>query len=154
MRRERRMPSTRATWYGLVLAVVIATLPAASWGQAEQGKSAEEILDHLLGGERGIGGVRQEARAGGQTAARIAVPIQFEFNSAEISATSAEQMQQIAQALRDPRLSTARVRVEGYTDNIGSDAYNLRLSQQRAAAVKRYLVEKEGVSAEHLEAKG
>jgi outer membrane protein OmpA-like peptidoglycan-associated protein len=129
-------------------------LPVLTWAQDAEKKSAEEILDRLLGSDRGIGGVREEARPGKATAARIAVPIQFEFNSAQISPASAEQMGQIAQALRDPRLSTARVRVEGYTDNVGSGAYNLRLSQQRAEAVKRYLVEKEGIAAASLDAKG
>jgi OOP family OmpA-OmpF porin len=33
-----------------------------------------------------------------------------------------------------------KIVVEGHTDSIGSDAYNMKLSRQRAEAVKRYLV--------------
>lgn len=42
------------------------------------------------------------------------------------------------------------VRVTGYTDRIGSDAYNKRLSQRRADAVKDYLVD-QGIAAKRIE---
>jgi outer membrane protein OmpA-like peptidoglycan-associated protein len=43
--------------------------------------------------------------------------------------------------------------VEGHTDNTGSDSYNLKLSQQRADAVRQYLLAK-GISGTRIEAKG
>ncbi|MEA3008244.1 MAG: hypothetical protein QOI94_3513 [Acidobacteriaceae bacterium] len=46
-----------------------------------------------------------------------------------------------------------KVQVEGYTDNIGSDQYNLTLSQQRGDAVRAYLVS-QGVSPENITATG
>jgi OmpA-OmpF porin, OOP family len=46
-----------------------------------------------------------------------------------------------------------RVRIEGYTDNIGSAAYNMKLSLRRANAVKDYLIKK-GVSKESLSTEG
>ncbi len=46
-----------------------------------------------------------------------------------------------------------RIEVAGHTDSQGSDAYNLKLSQQRADAVRSYLIEK-GVAADRLVAKG
>ncbi len=42
--------------------------------------------------------------------------------------------------------------LEGHTDNVGSDEYNMGLGQRRADAVKRYLVE-QGVAAERIETK-
>jgi OmpA-OmpF porin, OOP family len=45
------------------------------------------------------------------------------------------------------------VRITGYTDRIGTDAYNNRLSEKRAASVKDYLVRK-GVAANRLSALG
>ena len=49
--------------------------------------------------------------------------------------------------------SIEHVRITGYTDRLGSEAYNLKLSQRRAEAVKAYLVRK-GVAARRLVAVG
>jgi OOP family OmpA-OmpF porin len=46
-----------------------------------------------------------------------------------------------------------KVEVAGHTDSRGSDEYNLNLSQQRAEAVRNYLISK-GVAADRLTAKG
>jgi OOP family OmpA-OmpF porin len=48
--------------------------------------------------------------------------------------------------------SDVRIEIAGYTDNQGSRAYNLRLSQKRAESVRNYLISK-GVPAENIEAK-
>ena len=47
-----------------------------------------------------------------------------------------------------------RIRIEGHTDSEGEDAYNQQLSEQRATAVRSYLVEKYGVAAQRLETAG
>jgi outer membrane protein OmpA-like peptidoglycan-associated protein len=46
-----------------------------------------------------------------------------------------------------------KVRVEGHTDSKGSDAYNIKLSQRRANAVRDYLIA-HGVEADRLVAVG
>ena len=46
------------------------------------------------------------------------------------------------------------VTVEGHTDSQGSDAYNEKLSQQRAEAVKQVLITKFGIAADRVTAKG
>jgi outer membrane protein OmpA-like peptidoglycan-associated protein len=47
-----------------------------------------------------------------------------------------------------------KVEIQGHTDNVGSADHNLDLSQRRADAVRRWLVEQGGVESSRLEAKG
>lgn len=46
-----------------------------------------------------------------------------------------------------------KLELDGFTDSIGSDAYNLRLSEQRADSVRAYLIE-QGVSPDNVSSKG
>jgi OOP family OmpA-OmpF porin len=44
--------------------------------------------------------------------------------------------------------------VEGYTDSVGSEAYNQQLSQRRADAVRQVMVDEYGVAADRVSAVG
>lgn len=77
--------------------------------------------------------------------------ITFTTSSARLTGESTATLDRVAASLNEsPDLS---VRIEGHTDNIGLPASNLTLSQQRADAVKTYLVTK-GISADRLTATG
>ncbi|NOY91279.1 MAG: OmpA family protein [Deltaproteobacteria bacterium] len=79
--------------------------------------------------------------------------IQFRTNRARIRhGRSPRILQAIATILRQ-HPEYAHVRIEGHTDNQGNEARNIRLSQQRADAVKAALV-RLGVDAGRLEAQG
>ncbi len=56
-------------------------------------------------------------------------------------------------ALLQANPAVTNVRISGYTDRLGSDAYNLKLSQRRADAVKTYLVGK-GIDGSRLTTMG
>ncbi|PIS47449.1 MAG: hypothetical protein COT17_03415 [Elusimicrobia bacterium CG08_land_8_20_14_0_20_51_18] len=65
-------------------------------------------------------------------------PIDFEFNSAELKASSYELLDKVFEILdKYPKL---KLIVEGHTDDVGGDAYNKKLSLMRADAIKTYLV--------------
>jgi OOP family OmpA-OmpF porin len=75
----------------------------------------------------------------------------FEFNSTQLTAPAQHTLDEVAAALlTQPELN---VEVQGHTDSIGTDAYNLGLSQRRAESVKAYLINR-GLSAAVLTAKG
>lgn len=74
-------------------------------------------------------------------------PINFKYNSDEISSDSLENIQKVADALK--KYPNATVRAAGYTDSLGNETYNLDLSQRRAKAVALQLV-KDGVKAENV----
>ena len=77
--------------------------------------------------------------------------VNFEFNSAELTHGSYAVLDDVAASLKD--WPEVRVEVGGHTDYMGDDAYNQRLSERRAAAVRDYLISK-GVAADRLTAKG
>lgn len=90
-----------------------------------------------------------------QTVAALSTDTLFPYNRgriADISPAGKKHLRQLAKTMRQKHHS-AKVQVIGYTDYLGSNAYNQRLSQQRANSVKRFLV-KQGVNAKYLSAMG
>ncbi len=85
-------------------------------------KQAAEIKDALT------------ARKGMQ---QIDLTVNFDFNSDTLTLQGRQQLEQAALALQG--MGTARILVQGHTDNVGSDDYNLKLSDRRAQAVVREL---------------
>ena len=73
--------------------------------------------------------------------------IRFDFNKADIKAEFVPVLDEAVAVLQ--KHPGKKVGIEGNTDAIGSDAYNEKLGMRRAAAVKKYLVEK-GISADNL----
>ena len=78
--------------------------------------------------------------------------IAFETNSAEISSSSHELLHEIADLLlRSPDIEL--VEIQGHTDDHGDRARNQQLSEERAAAVRAWLITG-GVDAARLQARG
>jgi OOP family OmpA-OmpF porin len=77
--------------------------------------------------------------------------INFDFDKSNIKSEFRPVLDEAAQILADN--PSVRVTIEGHTDSIGSDAYNQRLSERRASAVRRYLVSK-GVAEDRLDVVG
>jgi len=75
---------------------------------------------------------------------------QFDFNKATLRPDGRAAVRTAADTLRGTK---ERVLVTGYTDSVGSDAYNLRLSERRANTVRDALVA-EGIAADRITTKG
>ncbi len=81
----------------------------------------------------------------------IVKDLKFDYNKWDIKPEYYSSLDQVVRVLEmNP---TIKVELHGHTDSIGSDAYNLQLSQKRANAVRDYLVAK-GISADRVTAKG
>ncbi len=75
----------------------------------------------------------------------------FDFNKYTLKPIAREKMAKVSGILLAyPGL---KIQLEGHTDSIGSDDYNMKLSQERADSVRQYLVQ-EGVPAESVTAVG
>lgn len=77
--------------------------------------------------------------------------VNFDFDKSTLKPTATAALDQVVADLR--RQSDVRYEIIGFTDSIGSDAYNQGLSERRAAAVRDYLVA-HGVAVAQLTASG
>lgn len=80
--------------------------------------------------------------------------ILFDFNQAELKPAMHDKLKKTADIVREYQDHNVKVFVEGHTDDIGSKAYNLELSEKRAQMVMRYLVEEEAVPSSVIIMKG
>lgn len=107
-----------------------------------QGKAADNGTgESRLGSSKGfIIGARTEPKASvGQPG--ISLPILFENASSELrnDQNTRQILENIFRALQNQNL---KIIIEGHTDALGSKAYNISLSKQRAATVKNYLLKR------------
>ena len=77
--------------------------------------------------------------------------IYFQISKFDLLPTSYPQLDQLVKLLQDS--PKAEIRIEGYTDSVGDFDENVKLSLDRANAVKKYLVSK-GIDSAKIEAKG
>ena len=120
----------------------------------------EALSDHIMELNEAFGIARDETREAQSTADRALsrvdltdqrvsaldeyreaqlLIIQFEFDSADLSATAKAQLDGLASQTMDSKGFLIEVR--GFASSDGDDVYNIRLSQRRAELVMRYLVE-------------
>ncbi len=66
-------------------------------------------------------------------------PIYFKYKSAEITVRAAIELEKVIAVLK--KYPDIKIHIKAHTDCIGSDAYNLKLSEQRAQATMKYLIE-------------
>ena len=79
--------------------------------------------------------------------------VQFDFDKSVIKPEFYPILDEAAAELQKPACAKKNVTIEGNTCNMGSDKYNQKLSEKRAAAAKQYLVGK-GLSADRFTAVG
>lgn len=87
-----------------------------------------------------------------ETVIRIPDQVLFDFDSSKLRQDAYPVLEEIAKSLNNSE--GYEVKIEGHTDSKGSDSYNMKLSQERAEAVRKALVDRYGVSPNILTAVG
>ncbi|CDZ94205.1 outer membrane protein [Pseudomonas saudiphocaensis] len=83
---------------------------------------------------------------------RVELDVKFDFDRAVVKQDSMADIQNLADFMKQyGQTSTV---VEGHTDSVGTDAYNQRLSERRANAVRDVLVNQHGLDASRVDAVG
>ena len=84
---------------------------------------------------------------------RLSIFVYFDFESAELKAQGRAQLIEMAQTMLSPQHRDRVFLIEGHSDTLGSEAYNLGLSQRRAEEVRTFLAF-QGIKSDRLQIKG
>ena len=84
----------------------------------------------------------------------LSLEVYFDFDSASLSEEARQQLYPVGQALQSNELANLEFTLEGHTDAMGDDTYNLSLSELRARAVMEFFVEEFQLSPERVAAYG
>lgn len=100
---------------------------------------------------RGIRRIRPARKKSANTVAKkvakqVGLMINFRHDSTDIVPESLPYLDRVAGMMKMDRIASKGLIIEGHTDATGSEAYNQRLSERRAEAIKRYLVESHGIA--------
>lgn len=84
----------------------------------------------------------------------ISLQVLFEYDSDALTSRAKIQLDPVGRALASGELKGLRFKIEGHTDVVGSEEYNIDLSRRRANTVKQYLIHQYGIAASALEIEG
>lgn len=83
---------------------------------------------------------------------RVELDVKFDFDKDQVKRDSYSDIQNLAEFMKQfPQTATT---VEGHTDSVGSEAYNQKLSERRANAVRNVLVNELGVEGNRVDSVG
>ena len=133
---------TGSTARGAIIGAVIGGAAGAIIGH-QMDQQAKELQQDIPGATI--------SRVGEGIAVTFASGILFPFNSTEILSDGKTNLTSLANSLE--KYPNSDILIVGHTDSVGTDAYNLDLSQRRAAAASAYL-QSQGVPASRLHATG
>lgn len=85
----------------------------------------------------------QVKETGQEIRIELAADVLFDFNKADLRPAAQKTLHEAAGIIQDR--AKGAVRIEGHTDSKGNDVYNQKLSEARAASVKAWFIDKEGL---------
>ena len=133
---------TGSTARGAIIGAVVGGAAGAVIGH-QMDQQAKELQQNIPGATI--------TRVGEGIAVSFPSGILYPFNSTEILPAGKDNLRQLATSL--DKYPNSDVLIVGHTDSVGTDAYNLDLSQRRALAASAYL-QSLGVPAARLQTQG
>jgi outer membrane protein OmpA-like peptidoglycan-associated protein len=111
----------------------------------------EKFITGIKGRTRGLNlNEREELATIAKDKPNIDLEITFDYNSSDISSKSLTAVQALGRALTNPDLKGSTFVVAGHTDAAGGETYNQDLSERRADAIKKYLIDNYHISSADL----
>lgn len=140
----------------LMMAIVLGAAcagPAMADSQVKSDQIVDFFVKAKLGKQRGlcIGTVQECDKTAPKP--NLDMLINFDLDSATLTPQAKQNLEEFAKALANDQLASARFVVEGFTDARGTEQYNLGLSERRAEAVTKFLLDN-GVSQQKVTAMG
>jgi outer membrane protein OmpA-like peptidoglycan-associated protein len=103
-------------------------------------------------GGTGSGSATVEVAAKAAPAARLTIHVNFDTDKSVIRKADVAELQKAEEFVK--KYPTCKIEVGGHTDSRGSEEYNQGLSERRANAVKKWLIDHGASSEDHIDAKG
>lgn len=122
----------------LLLAAALAGCARRSANSSTSSATTQPATPAAAVAQRGEPSPSSDEDAAQSLAALTARPIYFSLDSATLAPEARDELERLAQALR--QRSLARVTVSGHTCELGTTEYNVALGQRRADIVRAYLV--------------
>lgn len=116
--------------------------------QQERDRAAQSLASALASAKKGGAEIQESANELKITFRNLT----FDTNKSDVKPQFQSTLEELAGALKQ-RYPSAKVEIRGYTDSTGTNAYNDKLSELRAVAVKTFLIGK-GLSVERLASRG
>ena len=122
---------------------------------AAQAALAHAKVVSIVGVSTGIQSVLEDLKAKvtqHEIKIELDADVLFDFDKYSLRAEAADSLREVGEVAKN--YAKSPVLIEGYTDGKGTHPYNLKLSENRAASVKQWLVENAGVSASRMTTRG
>jgi len=136
---------TKGTLIGAAIGAAVGGLGGAAVGRMMDNQE-KDMREAMAASE-----AAQISREGNMLAVTFKGDVTFDTDSAEVRPGLLSEIDRVANVLRS--YPETYIRVEGHTDSVGSEEYNMGLSERRAHAVKNLLVQR-GVGENRIEAVG
>jgi len=112
-------------------------------------------VENIVGVTLGIQSVLQDLKAKvteHEIKIELDADVLFDFDKYSLRAEAADSLREVGEVAKN--YGKSPVLIEGYTDGKGTHPYNIKLSDNRAASVKKWLVENAGVSGPRITTRG